>query len=497
LHVALLVDERLELREKLTTALEVEGMDDPFARAAVEDAVAAASDPRNRELARRRFQIEPPRRWWISPALILLAVLVSLSPQMDAFAREETSSPELAQARVEVVETLDALVQQIQQQPQLSAELGELLDELARQPSERDAMRNPDELRRDAIKRMTDLNDKLEEIISGERGKSIEAMEKAMKQLRTPESGAAKELAEALKSGNFEAAQQALQEMMQKLEAGEISSEDREKLAEALKDVAEQLEKLAEQQRELEDALRQAGLDPQLAKNPEALKQAIENSQQLNEQQRRQLAQMAQAQQAASEMCKSLGGACMSLGQAIGEGQMGQAGQLAEQLSQLEAMQMMLAEARLASGMCKGACQGLGQNLSLQGALAQMGQGMNHGIGAGARPKAPSPTRTREVKADSQTTQGDIIARMLVDGPQVVGESVAPASVIVREVVEGLEEGLTEDQTPRKYHEPYKHYFGELERRTKAIEERGQPAPPASEGESETGEPAAGEAKEE
>src|SRR5689334_9096784 len=49
LHVAVEVDERLDLREKLSTALLCEGRDDVFARAAVEDAVAAARDPRSRE----------------------------------------------------------------------------------------------------------------------------------------------------------------------------------------------------------------------------------------------------------------------------------------------------------------------------------------------------------------------------------------------------------------------------------------------------------------
>ena len=54
---------------------------------------------------------------------------------------------------------------------------------------------------------------------------------------------------------------------------------------------------------------------------------------------------------------------------------------------------------------------------------------------------------------------------MLVDGPQVVGESQVSASQIVAEIVEGFEEGVDENQLPRRYHDANKKYFGELERR--------------------------------
>ena len=48
LQVAVEVDDRLDLREKLSTALHCQKRDDPFARAAIEDAVAAAGSPKVR-----------------------------------------------------------------------------------------------------------------------------------------------------------------------------------------------------------------------------------------------------------------------------------------------------------------------------------------------------------------------------------------------------------------------------------------------------------------
>ena len=467
-HVALLVDERLDLREKLSTALHVANRDDAFARAAVEDAVNVARDPQNHERARRHFRVAAPGGWWVSPSLIALAALVSLLEPMDLFARPVEEPREVTEARHEVRESLEAVVKQIQQQPELSSELSDLLGDLSELGTEPDAFKSPEEVRRDAVKRVTDLNQRLDDIISGERGKTMEAMEKAMKKLRTPKDGPAKELAEAMSSGDFQAARQALEELIEQVESGELTPEQQEQLAEQLKDLAQQLEQMAQQQQKLEDELRKAGMDPQLAQNPEALQQAIENNQNLNEQQKQQLQQMAQAQQASNDMMQGLGSAAMSLAEAMQAGEMGQgAGQMGEQLSQLEQAQMMLQQAQAAASMCQGSCQGLGQGLSMQAALQQWGQGMGQGQGGGPRGVAPSPTRTREVKAQGQTGEGDIIARMLVEGPQVVGESRITPSQIMAEVAEGFEEGLDEDQLPRKYHEALKRYFGELERRAR------------------------------
>lgn len=485
LHVAVLVDERLDLREKLSTAMHVADRDDPFARAAVEDAVLAARDPRNRELVKRRFAVQPPRGWYASPLIIVVAMLLSMIEPLDLFAREPEIAPDVQAARTEVAEALDSVVQTIQQQPELSSALSDVLGDLSDAGTDPDALKSPEQVRRNAIKRITDLNNRLEEIISGEQGKTAEAIDRAMKQLKAPDSGPGKELAEAMASADFTGAKEALEKLLAEIEAGELSPEQQAQLQQQLQDLADQLEKLSQQQQQLENALRQAGMDPQLAQNADALQQAIQNNQNLNEQQKQQLQQMAQAQQAASQACQALGGACASLAQAMSQdGQPGQAaGQLSDSLSDLEQMQMLLQQAQAAANACQGSCQGLGQGLGLSQAMdmwAQGGQGMGQGQGGGPRPTAPSPTRTRIEHVPGETGPGDIIARMLIDGPQTVGESKVVPSEVVASVVEGLEKGLAEDQLPRKYHEAQKHFFGELEKKTKAVE-RGEPQPASNE----------------
>ena len=88
-QVAVVVDERLDLREKFSTALHCRDRDDAFAQAALHDAVSAARDPRVRESVRRRFRVEAPGRWWVSPLIIVAAVGLLMAPPFNLFARAE------------------------------------------------------------------------------------------------------------------------------------------------------------------------------------------------------------------------------------------------------------------------------------------------------------------------------------------------------------------------------------------------------------------------
>jgi hypothetical protein len=474
-QVAVEVDERLDLREKLSTALHVRDRQDPFARAAVEDAVSSARDPRVREHLRRRFAVVSPRRWWLSPMAIALAVGLSFVPPLDLFSSEAEADDAVVEAIRDRDNAIDAVIEPIKESPELREELADMLGELSKEGSDADALKNKEEIKRDAVKKLTDLNRRLDEIINGPKGKTAEAIEKALEQLKTPEEGAAKELAEAMANADFNAAKKALEELQAKLESGELTEAQKKQLAQQLKDLAAQLEQLAKQTKQLEDLLKQAGMDPQLAKNPQALQQALQNNPNLNQQQMQQLMQMAQAQQAAGQMCQSMGGAMGQMAQQLQQGQMGQFGQLGDQLSQLEAMQQLMVQAQAAANACQGQCNGIGQGLQMQQALQQWAQGRmgafgGRGQGAGGQaPISPTPSRTSPDKAPTKTVPGDIIARQFIEGPQIVGESKGELRQVAAAIEEGYDEALGEDQLHRKYHEAQKHYFGELKERVDVV----------------------------
>lgn len=480
-QVAVEVDRRLELREKLSTALHCNSRTDVFARAAIEDAVIAARDPRVREQVRRKFTVAAPPRWWLSPLVIAAAVGVWFISPMNLFARDKADDDATVSEAVEQRDqAIEAVIRPIERNPDLRDELSDLLGDLSQEGTDPDALKTRQDVQRDAVKKLTDINKRLDEIINGPKGKSAESVEKSLQKLKAPDEGPAKDLAEALARGDFKGAQEAMKKMADAARDGAMSKEQQEQLAKQLEDLAQQLEQMAQQQQQLQDMLANAGMNPQLAQNPQALQQAIQDNPNLNEQQKQQLQQMAQAQQAAGQMLQGLGQAMGQMAQDMQQGQMGPGGQQMDgQLNQMEAMQQMLREAQAAANACQGQCDGLGQGLGMQQAMQQWMQQRggafgNRGQGAGGQaPISPTPTGQQIVKSPTQTTGGDIIARQFIDGPQIVGESKAAMREVAGAVNRGYDEALGEDQLPRKYHEAHKHYFGELKKLVQEVEEPG------------------------
>jgi len=468
LQVAVAVDERLDLREKLSTALHVSGRDDAFARAAVEDAVAVARDGRTQESVRRKFPVESPNRWWLAPGLVAVALLIGfLVPQGDLFAK--SPEPEVQQQPIPTVVTasLNAAVEQIQENAELAEELKDVFEDLDPKAIDPDALKSPESAKREAIKKLSDLSDRLEELMEGEKGKTMEALEKALGDMKTPtEDGAAREMMEAMKKGDFKAAQDALQKLQQEIAQGDMAPEQAEKIAQQLQQMAQQMQQLAQQQKALEDALKEAGLDPALAQNPQQLQQQLQQNQNLTQQQKQQLQQMAQAQQQACQMCQGMANAMGQMAQGMGQGgqngqQMQQAMQNAQQmLGDMEAMQQMLKQAQAMCNGLKGQCQGLGQGLG-QG-QGQGGAFGGQGQGAGGEaPKSATPTRSQLEKADSRGNDADVISSLPFDGPIITGESTAAFKEAALSNARSWAENVNDDQIPRKYKEAMQHYFGE------------------------------------
>ncbi len=507
LQVAVEVDDRLDLRERLSTALHVHARSDAFARAAVGDAVETASDPRVREQVRRRFAIVAPLRWWISPLLVAFAVGLSFVPPLDLFSREATADPDVGESVAQSDAAIRRVLDPINENPMLRDELDEMLDDLAA-PIDPAQIKDRKDAQRTGLKKLTDVERALREITDGPKGKTAEALERALERLKAPLEGPAKDLAEAMAKGEFKAAQEALQKLIDDARNGKLNAQDQAQLAAQLQDLAAQLDQLAKQQQQLEDVLKQAGMDPQLAANPQALQQAIQNNPNLNQQQRQQLQQMAQAQQQACQVCQGLGNAMQQFAQQMGQaGQMGQQGQqgqgqqgqmqpgvgqgqmgqgLQDQLNQLEMIQQMLKQAQAAANACQGQCQGIGQGLGLQQALRQGGAFGNRGQGQGGKaPISPTPTGTKTVKADGKVLPGDVIAREFFEGQQITGESTVKLRQVLAALAEGYDEAQSDEQLPRKYHDTHKHYFGEyqneLRKRAEPAGESGPPAPPANE----------------
>ncbi len=466
LEVAALIDERLGLKDRLSNAWQAADIDGPMPRLVVAEGVAVARDARVREAIGRRFVVRGPRRAWITPLLVLLCLLVLQAPQADLLAADPAAEADpavAAAARADAEAAMASVAEVLEDAPELAAELGDLAEQLALPEDLASDPQDPDAVRREAIKRITRTNERLEQLLGGEQASAMKRLESMMADLE-PADGAAGALTDALREGDFTAAAEAVQRMMEQLSSGEADPGAAERMAEDLASLAEQLEALAEQQGAMAERLAEAGLDPQLASNPQAMQQAIEQSASLNQQQKQQLMQQVQSMQQASGMASQLGGACRSMGQSMAGGSqgVGSASGLADQLSDLEAMQQMLAQARTMLARGQGQCQGMGQAGGMPGMQSGSGSGSGRGDGGGSNPVAAAAAQTVERRAEVAMREGEVIARMLVDGEPITGASKAVLRDAVRAAAASVDDAVEQSPLPRRYHESLKHYFGRL-----------------------------------
>lgn len=324
-EVALELDQRVRTSERFSTALALArdggSAVDPFARAAIADAVAFANDPDVARRAANAFPLSLPRRWWVGPSVLAAAIAVLAAvPQLERAAGpgDEAAGAQAERPQTPEERSLEQVVRQIEATPELAAKLDAELDAAKRSLEEggRGPVRPPEEASREAMRRMTELQQRLEEISESRESKAARELQDALAKLDLPkDDNAARQLAEALKQGNFEAAKDAVQKLQEQASKdGGLSAEEREKLAKSLADTAKQLEALSKDPAKLAEALKQAGMDPSLANNPLAMQQAIQASKDLNASQKEALQQLAQsmsdAQQKMAQMSKQVNQMC-------------------------------------------------------------------------------------------------------------------------------------------------------------------------------------------
>lgn len=479
--IAALLDERLGVKDRFTTAIHCAHRDDPFAQAALQDALECAGSSEMKPRIAAAFAPQAPGGVWIAPVMGLLAFMLWMTvPAGDLFAAGDPDA--IAQAedeRQDAEDTMRAVLEQIEENPSLSEELGEIGDAFALDESRPDA--TAEDGRREALRRVSDLDRRLEDLLSGEKSMELSAMQRALAQMESLEQGEAREMSEALRNGDFSKAAEALKALQEKLEQQELSEEEKQELAAQLEKLAEQLAEAAKNTESLEEALQRAGLDSSLAKNPEALQQALQQATGLNEQQLQELQQMMNAQKSSSQNCKNMSGAMNKMAQQCQQGQPGESGsKMGQCLSQQEQLQQMM----MAAQDCQSQCQGGGGKpggASVLPTTLQSGasQGNQPGKGFGAKPGsgglgdvAIESTRfsTRLQKEQVALQEGgDIISRQLVqsDAP-LVGTSTLKLQSTADRIMLGWEEGVEDQPIPNALRDAQMHYFGVMKERIRS-----------------------------
>jgi hypothetical protein len=505
--VARQLDERADLRESLSTAMCVASSQDAWARAVVE----TARDRATKVDVRRAIPYIAPRLWPVPLALALsMAVLWFSVPHWDVLGalRSRTAKNQeqnrVIEVKAEVQKDEQALKELMKQ-----AKIDLKEDEATAEASEQNLPLSPDDIRRAAVKKLTTQVDKLGEMKAGDKAKQLDAIKQAMKQLKQPGPGPMENLSKALQKGDFNKAQEQLDDLAKQLGENSMSPEDKAKAEEQMKKLAAQLDKLAKDKQNLEKQLQQAGMNKEqatkAASNPDELKKALEEMKNMSEGEKQELMKNAIAQMGACKQCEGMGEKMGKMAKNMGKEGMGQEGQqameaMAGQLNEMEQMDeemealdaaMNEAKKQLAKmgGQCEGSCNGEGEGECEGGEIAGLSQKQSpwkagesagkqgNGLGGpgqawGSRGKSDvdAPVNIEKVKSPTKQGSGPIIGSRLVYGDQVRGESVAEFSQAVEASAKAATESIEGTHVTRELQGTVKHYFGRLDAKAKALQ---------------------------
>lgn len=457
MQASLLLDERLKLNERFSTTLALADSDDPFARAARAESLRTVQQAN----LRGHFPIDLSPSWYYGAGIWLIVVaLFFFLPQKDLLGfmrdrekkQQQDQAVEQAQAEVkQTAEIVKAVVKELGD-PNLAEDLKKL-DELAQAGA-------PEEVKRQAIKALGDLSEKIKKMQSGAQVDAADVLQQMLKRLRGSADPFSQQVRMAMAKGDFAQAANLLGQLQKQLAEQTVSEERRKELADQLQQLAKELQKLADQKRQLEEELEKRGLDKKLAQmTPEQLKQALQR-QGLKPEMIEQLVQKMAA-------CQAAQGRCSGLGQALGAAGAGGGGLMADDLSdiidQLNAVESLQQQAIMLRASLNeiSRCMGcLGQGMCL---------GMNPGDKAGTSPTA-AYSNAEEIQSGTKTTRavgksddGPIIASWYFKDTQVKGEARRGFSEVVQAGRASAAEAISENQIPRRYEDAVKEYFSQLE----------------------------------
>jgi hypothetical protein len=508
LAVARALDERANLRESLSTALCVARSEDPWAKVVVETARQRAVSVK----VGQAIPIAAPRLWPVPFAsALVLAILWFSVPRLDVlgiFSKRDAARKQEEQ-RIEAVNEVKADEKALEEK--LKQAKVDLKDEKAEADAAENKPTTPDEIRRLAVKKLTAATEKLSEKMNSEKAQQLQALKQAMKQIKQPGPGPMEELAKSLQQGNFQKAEQDLQELSKKMASSEMSPEDKQKAAEQMKKLADQLAKLAEKKEDIQKKLEQAGMSKEAAKqaseNADALKKAMDQLQNMSEDQKKELMKQMQSQMGACKQCQGMSESMSKMAKGASKSGMNQEGQegmdaMSGQLSEAEmmskecesmdaAMSEAMKQLSKMASKCNGNCDADGD---LQMKLCESpwkagqtnkkgggrgGPGQSGGSGAGKEQEAA--VNISKTMSPTKQGQGPIVGTRLVQGEQVKGESVAEFQAAVESSAKAATEAVENQQVPRELQDSVKGYFGRLEKRVKPTSAGDAPAAPAAE----------------
>ncbi len=471
MQASLLLDERLKLRERFSTTLALVNCDDPFARAACAESMQRIQGAN----LRGHFPVGLSRSWYYSAGTWVVAIgLLLYMPQKDLLGflkkqhRQQEQAEQLADAQTEVKDALEPVKAVINElhDPALEKEL-EKLDELAKGG-------DPQELKREAIKALGDLSEKIKQMQGGAEMQVGDILQQMLKQLHGSSEPFSQQIRMAMAKGDLSQASNLLRQLQKQLTDGALSDQQKQQMAEQLQQLAKELQKLSAQQKELEEELEKLGLDKKLAEMSEQQLRQTLQKQGLKSEQIEQLLEKMAACKAASGRCSGLAQAMAACGGGAGGLAADELAGAIEQLDALESLEQQMLQlqaglnelSRCMGGLGEGMCDGIGgQSPFREGRANRYGSGSG-GPGQGYGPRDSDEDGqfgTKTTRVTGKSDQGPVIASWYFKDTQVKGEARRDFSEVVEAGRARAADAISENQIPRKYEEAVKKYFGQLE----------------------------------
>jgi hypothetical protein len=519
---AVALDERLDLKEKFSTALSVRSVQDPFAQAVVRDAENTARNVR----LDGHFGINFPMIGYFAIVAVVLALLAFMFfPSFDILGRREKEKArrdeqlKIAENRVmvkEAIARLDVIPPNLADHEQVKlakAELQKMLGEPGRDTSKTarkimDAMDKADQGLKEKAKEnknfaQAQANQKMfksmnvpsdqkgpvadaqRELVKGDYDQAIKKLDEAVKQLDKMDPNQKKEAAKQMESMAQQLAQiaqdpRAMEKLAEQMKQAGVTKEQIQQ-AQQLMQQAAQGDKKAQQQiqqmqQKLAQQMQQQGMNQQqIQQMQQAMQQAQQaaNAQQQANGMAQAAQQMAQAMQQAAQNGGNQNGQQMADAQAQMAQQLQEMQAVAQDAQQIQQMQQAMQQAMAqAAGQCNNPGNGdkpgnpgqgewkPGDPNNKQGAgMGGPGQGFG---GQGQKNAAPFSVK-EETSKSYYDKDGKHLASIYVKDRSVKGESKLKLQEVIKAGQADEGDDVDDSRADRRTQEVQRRYFKVME----------------------------------
>lgn len=457
------IDRRFVLKERLSSVL-ILGKEDRE----TELGQALAADAEKRAST---IDVRDKFHWGFHNKLLLplLPALVALGLWFAPLRQADGGATKLGGAKVnQVANSTKPLIEQIKKKREEAEKLGlnEAADMFKKLEGELAKLQKDTKLdTKQTLAKLNDIKQQLDK--RREELGSSEALKKNLQGLEKLEQGPAEELAQALKKGDFEKAENEVKDLLEKMKSKEgLSEQDKQKLEKQMEQLQKALSEAAQAHEQtkqnLEQQMKQAEAAGDLQKAAQLERKLA--SLQAQDSQMQQLQEMSDSlSQFQDSMGKGDQKAAQDALQKMAE-QLQKMNQESGQLQDLDQLMDSLSQSK--SQMACDKCNGQGCSKCMNGGMGKMGempgQGLGDGRGQGDRPESETDVDFFESRVRDKMKEGETVYGGKVGGENRKGNTRAEVQAAVLTSLTEEPEPLDNQPLPKSQREHSREYFNAL-----------------------------------